>query len=84
MSAAELGAANGHREEPRSRPQRFSSSTTTPASASRSPPSSAARVPDVEAESGEAALREVMKRGFAVILMDVRMPLHGRLRDLAG
>ena len=30
--------------------------------------------PIVEAESGEAALREVMKRSFAVILMDVQMP----------
>jgi len=29
----------------------------------------------VEATSGEAALREVMKRRFAVILMDVQMPL---------
>ena len=29
----------------------------------------------IEAESGEAALRAVMKRAFAVILMDVQMPL---------
>jgi diguanylate cyclase (GGDEF)-like protein/PAS domain S-box-containing protein len=28
----------------------------------------------IEAESGEAALREVMKRSFAVILLDVQMP----------
>ena len=28
----------------------------------------------VEAESGEAALRAVMERPFAVILMDVQMP----------
>ncbi len=32
-------------------------------------------LPTVEAASGEAALREVMKRPFAVILMDVQMPL---------
>jgi diguanylate cyclase (GGDEF)-like protein/PAS domain S-box-containing protein len=31
--------------------------------------------PLIEAESGEAALREVMKRPFAVILLDVQMPL---------
>ena len=35
----------------------------------------------VEADSGRAALRAVMRQTFAVILMDVRMPTHGRLRD---
>ena len=34
----------------------------------------------VLAESGEEALRHVLKDEFAVILLDVQMPRHRRLR----
>ena len=35
----------------------------------------------VTANSGEEALRQVLKTDFAVILLDVNMPRHERLRD---
>ena len=56
-------------------PRRSWSSTTTRPSASRSSRcSSSSATTTVEADSGEAALRAVMERTFAVILMDVQMP----------
>ena len=33
----------------------------------------------VKARSGTDALRELMRQEFAVILLDVRMPEHGRI-----
>ena len=57
------------------------SSTTTRPSASRCGDARAAGPPVVEADSGAPRCAPCCAQTFAVILMDVRMPTHGRLRD---